>query len=510
MMRKISILTILLFSFSALKAQDTVAVAPVASVVVDEVAAIVGNSAILMSDIEKMAARVVEMRKAQGTMSTKTEKEEAFEMLLTQNLLTTRARIDSLEKELSSVDDIVDQKLEKLRIEAGGVAELERKMGKPIYQIRADIALDAKQERLAQAMEQKIRRSTTINHGEVREFIKTIPLDSMDLIPRQYVYSQIIKGPEQTDERRYAIRERLLEYRKRILAGETTIGALAQLYSADPGSARRRGEMGPQHINTFVEPFTEAVRALKPGEVSEIVETEHGYHLIELISFQDGQDPEVYPQVVVRHILLKPEFTVEESRQVENELDSIAKEIRAGRLTFEAAALKYSTDAETRENGGRAYNKAGYFQTGGDIRAASSRFMPDELMPADYMQLSRLKPGEISDPYDKTYDDKGNSVYKIVRLDKIIEAHVANIDDDFDVLQTIALRVKESKVIQEWIDDMIEKTYIEIKPEYMDYDFDRQGWKNAALRSAKGKNVKITERPRPMPQAATTTQNNTK
>lgn len=506
MIRKISILPILLFSFSTIHAQDTTAVLPKSLVVVDEVAAIVGNAPILMSDIEKMTAMVIENRKTQGTMSDKTEREEAFEMLLTQNLLITRARIDSLEKELNSVDAEVEKKIEQMINVAGGMVELERKLGKPIYQIRADIALDTKQVELAKLMERKIRASTKISHGEVREFVKTIPVDSMDMIPMQYVYSQIVKGPEQTEERRYAIRERMLEYRKRILAGEISLGALAQLYSADPGSARRRGEMGPQHINTFVEPFTEAVKALKPGEVSEIVETEHGFHLIELISYQDGPNPEIYPQVVVRHILLKPEFTVEESQRVEIELDSITKEIRAGNLTFEAAALKYSTDAETKENGGRAYNKAGYFQTYGDIRAASSRFMLDELMPADYRQLSRLKPGEISEPYGNTYDAKGNSVYKIVRLDKIIDAHIANVDDDFDVLQTIALRIKEGKVIQEWIDEMIEKTYIEIKPEYLRYNFDRQGWKIAAERSAKGKNVSITERPRPTPQPTPTTQ----
>lgn len=496
MIKKITLALLLTFSLQTLWAQDSLAdqnnlldTTANPAQVVDEVAAIVGHSAILLSDIESMATRIVEMRKQQGTLSDKSEREEAFEMLLTQHLMATRARIDSLDKELNSVEPMIEKEVAKMIEFAGSVAELERRHGKPIYQIKADIALDVKQSELARAMERRIRSKAVVSHGEVRKFVSTMGLDSMELIPIQYVYSQIVKAPEQTDERKYAIRERLLEFRKRILAGEISVGALAHLYSVDHGSARRRGEMGPQPASTFVGPFSEAAKALKPGEVSEIVETEYGYHLIELISYDQTTD-----QLHIRHILLKPEFTIEESRQVQVELDSLATEIRAGRLTFESAALKFSTDLETRENGGKAYNKKGYDQTG-DIRAASSRFMPDELMPIDSRYISQLAPGEISEPF-RTIDDKGSEVYKIVRLDKTIAPHSANIDDDYDVLESVALKVKEGNLIEEWIEEMIGKTYIEIKPEYMNYRLERAAWKIAAEKSANKQNITFSDKPR--------------
>lgn len=506
MLKKIFFSFILILGAATLHAQEALPTnlevadsLPRQTFVVDEVAAIVGNSAILLSDIEMMAGRVMEQRKTQGTLSTRTEKEEAFELLLTQHLLSTRARMDSLDKEMNPIEPMVEKEVERMIERAGSVAELERRQGKPIYQIKADITLDVKQSQLAQMMERKIRGKAKVNHGEVRKFVKTIPMDSMDLIPAQYIYSQIVKAPEQTDERRYAIRERLLEFRKRILSKDISLGALARLYSADRGTGMRGGEMGPQPASTFVAPFTDAAKSLKPGEVSEIVETEFGYHLIELISYDPPTD-----KIHVRHILLKPEFTVEESNQVEAELDSLITEINASRITFELAALEYSTDSETRENGGKAYNKRGYAETG-DIRAASSRFMPDELMPADYRKISQLRPGQISEPF-KTMDNKGNEVYKIVRLDQIIAAHAANIDDDYDILESVALQVKEAQVIDEWITEMIGKTYIDIKPAYLTYNLDRKEWREAAERSAEKKNIKVTDRPRPVLQSSTAPQ----
>lgn len=435
-------------------------------VVADEVAAVVGNSTILLSDIESMANMVKENRRKAGTLSKRSEMEEAFEMLLTQNLLAQRAKMDSLDKDMDPVDDRVEAQVASMIEQAGGMRELERNMGKPVYQIKADITRDVLQMQLAQTMERHVRNKVTINYTQVYDFVKGIPQDSMELVPIQYSYSQIVKIPPKTDERKYAIRERLLEYRKRILNGEK-FAVLARLYSMD-GSAMRGGEIGPQDIQTFVGPFQDALRALKPGQVSELVETENGYHIIELISIKGDM-------VHFRHLLLKPEFTVEETRRVRAELDSVATEIRAGRLTFPAAALKHSNDTETRENGGKAFNKAVYMQTG-DIRMTSSRFMPDELNPIDYRQIADMKVGQVSDSYEAMDLTKGDIVYKIVRMDAILPPHTANIVDDYDILEQFALNSRQGEVLDKWIDGAMNGVYIKIMPGYQNFVFERQGW----------------------------------
>lgn len=455
-------------------------------VIADEVVAIVGFNHILFSDVEKMAAKVLAERKAQGTLATSSEREAAFEMLLAQNLMAACAKLDSLDKDMSPVDDLVEREVARMIESAGGMAALERSAGKPIYQIKTEITVNYKHMQLAQVMESHIRSGVKVNYKEVADFIDSLDSDLMQTIPIQYSYSQIIKLPPQTDERKYAIREQLLEYRKRVMDKDISFGALAQLYSADRETARRRGEMGPMPVTQFVGPFASTAEALNPGEVSEIVETEYGYHIIELISKEDRKGVTF---VHLRHILLKPEFTVEESRNVITQLDSIAGAVRDNKLTFGEAAMRFSNDVASVQNGGKAFNSMGYLQTG-DIRATSSRFVAEEMQPADYRVISSLEIGGISDPYE-TLDAKGNLVQKIVRLDGITAAHTANVIDDYDLLQAVAIAAKEGVEIDKWIDDNMERVYIEIKPEYLEMNFEKNGWKVAAQRSYEGRNLKV-------------------
>lgn len=435
-------------------------------IVADEVAAVVGNSTILLSDIESMTKMVRENRKQVGSLSERSEGEEAFEMLLIQTLLAQRAKLDSLDKDMEPIDDRVEAQVAQMVEQAGGMRALEKASGKPIYQIKADITRDIQKMQLAQTMERNIRNKVTVNYTQVYDFIKKIPQDSMELVPVQYSYSQIVKIPPQTEERRYAIRERLLEYRKRILAGEK-IAVLARLYSMD-GSASRGGEIGPQDIHTFLGPFQDALRSLKPGQVSEIVETEFGFHIIELISLNGDM-------AHFRHLLLKPEFTVDETRRMTAELDSVANQVRLGNLEFPAAALKYSNDKDTKENGGKAFNKTLYMQTG-DIRSTSSKFMPDELEPFDFRILKDLKVGDVSDSYEAFDRLKGDVVYKIVRMDAILPAHTANIVDDYDILEQVALNNYQNEVLDKWVDNQIKSMFIEIMPAYRGYRFERGDW----------------------------------
>ncbi len=454
--------------------------------IADEVIAIVGNSSILYSDLDRTAKSFAALRKERGTLSKRSVEEEALEALLKQKFMASCAELDSLDKDMRPVDADVEMNVDAMVKSAGSVKKLEEMTGKAIFQIKADMTIEMKQMELAKMMEQKIRSEVDIDYAEVREYYDTVTVKEALKIPLKYSYSQIVKQPEQTEERKYAIREKLLGYRKRILDGEVSLGVLAQLYSMDPGSARRRGEMGPMSINQFVKPFAEAARNLSVGEVSGIVETEYGFHLLELVS-KTGEGNEM--MVTVRHILLKPEFTVEESQAAASQLDSVKKEVVAGNITFADAALKFSDDRETNQNGGRAFNQMGY-KMSGDIRAASTEFAAEDLMPEDYRNLSVLKIGDISSPFETT-DMKGNNIQKIVKLDKILEAHNANIVDDYDMIEARAQNAKQLTVIDDYIDANLERVYIEIDSDFWDYDFEREGWVEAAKRTVNNGNLNV-------------------
>lgn len=435
------------------------------NVVAEEVVAVVGDMTIMLSDVEREAARIVEDVKKNGVRSKKDPKSQALEMLLSQKLLASKAKADSLEKDMTPVDDRVEEIVAGMVKQAGGIRQLEYKMGKAIYQIKSEIKDDMEEMQLAQRMEQMVRERVSVNAPEVEQFYENVPKDSLPIVPQQYVYAQIVKSPPNNDARKFEIRERLLEYRHRVLAGER-FSILATLYSQDRGSALRGGEMGPQPLVSFLKPFAEAVEALKPGQVSEIVETEFGFHIIELISLKDGD-------VHLRHILLTPEFTVEDTYRAARSLDSLAAEIRSGGVMFEKAALRESDDKDSKMNGGVVFNTRQFYETG-DVRNASNRFATDELNPAEYRVINRLKVGEISDSFESM--SLANTVYKIVKLLDIIPAHPANLVYDYDLIESAALSDKQNREIDRWLDGAIEQTYIYVAPRYRDYNFERAGW----------------------------------
>lgn len=435
------------------------------NVVAEEVVAVVGDMTIMLSDVEREAARIVEDSKQNGVRSRKDPKSQALEIMLSQKLLASKAKADSLEKEMNPVDDRVEEVISEMVKQAGGIRQLERKMGKAIFQIKNEMKADMEEMQLAQMMEQKIRSKVSVNSLEVEAFYDKIPKDSLPMVPQQYTYAQIVKSPPSNDARKYEVRERLLGYRQRVLSGER-FSTLATLYSQDLGTALRGGEIGPQPLASLVKPFVDAVESLKPGQVSEIVETEYGFHIIELISFKDGQ-------VHLRHILLNPEFTVEETYKASRSLDSLANVIRSGDMTFEQAALKESDDKNSKMNGGVVFNTQRYYQTG-DVREASNRFVIDELQPAEYRVISRLKMGDVSESFEAR--EISSIVYKIIKLIDIIPLHAANLVYDYDMIESATLADKQNREIDRWIDSAIGDTYVYIAPRYRNYDLDRNGW----------------------------------
>lgn len=433
--------------------------------VAEEVAAVVGNMTIMLSDIEAEAVGIEARRKEQGTLSRRSAREEAFENLLHQKLMASAAKADSLDKDMRPVDGRVEEIVGKMVTEAGSITALERKMGKPIFQIRSEMVDDVTEMQLSQMMEYKVRDRVKVNNDDVVKFYNNLPVDSMPPMPVQYVYAQIVKFPPTTQARKFEMREQLLEYRRRILAGER-FSVLATLYSADRGSAIKGGEIGPQPLGSFMKPFAEALQNLKPGQISEVVETEVGFHIIELISLKDGN-------AHFRHILLTPDFSVEDMYKAANSLDSVARQIREGKVTFADAVITESQDKDTKMNSGVVFNTNGFYQTQ-DLRNASTRFLMDELDAQDYRVISKLKVGEVSSSYEAM--NNANRVYKIVKLIDIVPAHKVSLDYDYEMIESAALEDKKNRELNRWVDGAIERTYIYIAPEYRNLQFERAGW----------------------------------
>jgi peptidyl-prolyl cis-trans isomerase SurA len=295
------------------------------------------------------------------------------------------------------------------------------------------------------------------------------------VIGEQYVYAQITKLPASIKDAQQRTKERLLDMRERVISGKTQFSVLARMYSID-GSAIYGGEMEPAPSSYYVRPFAEALEKLKPGQVSEIVETEFGFHIIELIE-KRGENYRC------RHILLRPTFTRDELMQPARELDSIARLIRLDSLKFEDAALRFSDDASSRNNGGIVSNHDILARQGvyDGARLTATRFLREDFGQMggksleDYTALMRLNVGEVSDSFQTT-DLNGNQLSKIVKLVEIIPAHVASLEEDYIRIEEMALEDKQNRVYRKWLHSKIDGMYIYIDPEYRSDEFEYKGW----------------------------------
>ena len=316
--------------------------------IADEIVAVVGNSMILLSELKVAEAYLAEEYQARGYTGANPEG-EALEALLMQKLLASQAAIDSITVNQSTINAETERRIQQFIADRGSAKAVEEYFHKPIFSVRDQIRRSIQEQQMALNMRQSIQEDVTMTPSDVAKYVKQIDKDSMPVVPEQYVYAQIVKYPPQTDEARLNVKEQLLDLRNRILNG-ANFAALARMYSEDVGSAIRGGEMDPQPKESFVAPFAEALSALKPGQVSEIVETEFGFHIIELIDNDNG----LYH---CRHILMKVKFDGEQKAQAVAQLDSLVKEINEGNITFEEAAVKYSDDEESALNEGIVVNK---------------------------------------------------------------------------------------------------------------------------------------------------------
>lgn len=444
-------------------------------VMLDKVVAVVGGSSILYSEVKEYAEAIVAQQRQMGYTSEREPMHEALETLLQQKLLYNQALLDSVEINSGEVTKSVENYLQSLIQECGGIQELEIREHMPIFNYREMLRTRYEEQAYAQALQQQIVSKVSIVPGEVERFYRDIDKDSLPMIGEQYVYAQITKFPASMKEAKQRTKERLLDMRERIVTGQTKFSVLARMYSVD-GSAMYGGEMQPAPSSIYVRPFAEALEKLKPGQISEIIETEFGFHIIELID----KKGDLYH---CRHILLRPTYTRDELMQPAHQLDSIARLIRLDSLSFSDAALRFSDDASSKMNGGIVSNHDILARQGiyDGARLTTTRFLKEDFgldggkALEDYSALMRLKVGEVSDSFQTT-DLMGNQMSKIVKLVEIIPPHTASLKEDYVRLEEIALNQKRENYFREWLNKKIESMYIYIDPEYRKWEFENKKW----------------------------------
>ncbi|MFB0973041.1 MAG: peptidylprolyl isomerase, partial [Bacteroidales bacterium] len=386
---------------------------------IDKTVAIVGDDVIMLSDIEGE----VQVMQAQGYAADKDARCEVLENILTQDLFLNQARLDSLKVNAENVNNELNNRVNNVIAQLGGEAEVEKYFGRPLYKLRNEWNETLTNQMLMQQEQQEIvKKVEKLTPSDVKKFCDTTDAQDLPMISTQYRLSQIVLYPSK-DAAVMAVKEKLLDFRQRIQNGEK-FSTLAILYSQDPGSAAKGGELGMYSKSIFWPAFSDAAMALKPGQVSQIVETPDGFHIIQMIERKGDM-------FNVRHILLKPQYTSEDWNKAFTRLDSIRTAILVdSTITFFDAARAYSEDIKTRTNGGMM----------SDENTGSSYYEKDQLKPADYNVLKDMKVGDISEPFESADNEgrNGNTIYKIIRLDRIIPAHTANIENDYSSLLQVA------------------------------------------------------------------------
>ncbi|MBQ9660882.1 MAG: peptidylprolyl isomerase [Bacteroidales bacterium] len=421
--------------------------------VVDKTVAIVGNEMISLSDLE---AQVQAMR-AQGMSS---DRCQLLENMMQTKLFLAQARVDSLVVNQDQVLAQLDQYTAQTTTMLGGEEETAQYFGKPLYKLRQEWRSQIEEQTLTQQEQQEIaRKIPELTPYDVKQFLDTADVASLPMIPIKYQMSQICIYPDR-EAAAIAVKERLLAIRERIIGGER-FATLARLYSEDPGSSRKGGELGMASKSIFWPAFSDAAMSLKPGTISQIVETPDGFHIIEVLEKKGDM-------FNARHILIKPSYTQEDQEKAFKRLDSLRTAIMDSTITFELAARFYSEDPATRTNGGQM----------ADPNTGSAYFEIDQLKPQDYAAIQGLEVGQISEPIASLDNEgrDGNLVYKIVRLDKIVPAHTATFESDYTELLGVVRNEKTIEAIDHFLDDKIKTSYIIIDPLFKDCEFSRKGW----------------------------------
>ena len=428
--------------------------------VIDKTVATVGGETILLSSIEEE----VKQRRAGGLTSDRDVRCEILEAMMESKIFLMQARLDSLTINNDMVDGNLSQRIDWFRTQLGGDEEVEKYFGKPLYKLRQEWKKMLEEQSLTeQETYQVASKIPDVTPFDVKQYMDTTAKEDLPVVPQKYQLSQICIYPDR-EAAAVAVKDKLLSLRERIMNGEK-FSTLARIYSEDPGSARRGGELGMASKSIFWPVFSDAAMALRPGSISQIVETPDGFHIIEVLEKKGDM-------FNARHILLKPQYTVEDREKAFGRLDSLRTKILEEEIPFEMAARFYSEDLPTRTNGGQMADPA----------TGSSYFDIDQMKPADYAAIKDLKEGEISQPVESLDNEgyqqgrSGNLVYKIIRVDKIIPAHTATFERDYTQILEQVENSKQMEAVDAFMNEKIKDTYIIIDPMFKECEFSREAW----------------------------------
>lgn len=431
------------------------------SQVVDKIVAVVGKNVILQSDVENQYMQYRLQGGAEG--SYQSLHCEILESLLFQKLMLNQAEMDSLTIEDDVVDAEMTRRISGYMAGFGSQEKMEAYFGKTMPEIKDELRPIIKDGMLQEQVMAKIIENVVVTPSEVKSFYKNMPQDSIPMVSPEYEIAQIVKRPPVSIDEKLEVKDRLYQIRKRILSGESSFSTMAILYSEDPGSARKGGELGLTGKGEWAPAFETAAFNLREGEISEVIETEFGFHIIQLIERRDDM-------VNCRHILLTAKVPVEALEKAKNELDSVATLIHSGEMTFDEACKKFSDD-DTKNNGGYILNPA---TAGNRISVTDLQELEQYPQYAEFKNLafviSRLEEGEFSDPVPM-YTKESQDAYRIVMVKKKVVAHRANLTDDYNLIQSWALEQKKQQAREKWIREKANKAYIRIDENFADCDF---------------------------------------
>lgn len=426
---KIILLNILLFISILSHAQS-----------IDKIQAIIGSEILLISDIENQYNQIL----SQGVIETEDMRCQIVDELLLQNFLIHHAKIDStIEIVSDDIDAEINNRISYFENQLGSQEKVEAYFNRSIESMEDELRIIVKDQFYTQKKQSKIISDVKITPNEVKDFYRTLNSEEIPIVPTKLQMSQIVIEPELSEDKKNSIKEKLNGFRKRIYNGED-FKVLATLYSDDVVSANNGGELGFMQRGDLVPEFERAAFKLKKDEISEVVESKFGYHIIQMIE-RRGE------QINVRHILIKPKFSSLSLQNARENINSIKSDLDSSLISFKDALQKYSDD-ESKNNGGLIINP----------KNGTTFFTFEELDPSIRYIVERMNIGDVSDPSLSKSQDGTQAAYRLVKLNNKIEEHKANIVDDFDLLKEYALSNKKQSVLEKWVSDNLANTYINI------------------------------------------------
>ena len=414
---------------------------------IDKIEAVIGDEIVITSEIESQYIQYL----SQGNAKSNTIRCQIVEDLLFQKLLVNQARLDSLDVSNDEVENEVSKRLSYFENQLGSVQKVEEYFGKSKANIKIELSKVIRDQFMAQKMQTQITSSIKVTPAEVKESYALLLDIDIPTMPTQVEVSQIVIKPEITDEQKDKIREKLNSFRDRVYSGED-FKMLATLYSDDPGSATNGGELGFINRGDLVPEFERAAFRLKEGEISEVVESKYGYHIVQLIE-RRGE------QINVRHILIKAKVTATALYAAKTKMENIAKEINNQIISFDQAVINYSDD-ENKGNGGLLLNP----------NTMSTLHTLEDMAPTLRLIVEKLNENQVSIPAVIQIKDE-NKAYRILRLNKRTEQHKANLVDDFEKIKEYSINAKKQLILENWSNKTIEKTYVRLSYELAKCDF---------------------------------------